>query len=187
MPAAGELKTAEEASQDEGSGGVLDSLAASGTPIGGFLQKMITVVSSKLKEVKRGNPDKPIVLVGWGVGAAINCHVASMEASGYTIPNISALICLGFPMHTLDGTRGEADDPVLDLRVPTLFVIGQNATQSRADDVEDMRERLQGETGLVIVGGADDLLRVSKHKKKLEAIFIYISIFIYNFHFIYRK
>lgn len=33
-----------------------------------------------------------------------------------------------------------------------------------------MREKLRGETGLVIVGGADDQLRVSKHKKKSEAI-----------------
>jgi len=29
---------------------------------------------------------------------------------------------------------------------------------------------MRGETGLVIVGGADDQLRVSKHKKKAEAI-----------------
>ncbi len=33
-----------------------------------------------------------------------------------------------------------------------------------------MREKLRGETGLVIVGGADDLLRVSKNKKKSEVI-----------------
>ena len=40
----------------------------------------------------------------------------------------------------------------------------------RSDDVEDMRERMKGETGLVIVGGADDGLRVCKKKKKLEGI-----------------
>ncbi len=40
----------------------------------------------------------------------------------------------------------------------------------RPDYVEDMREKLRSESGLVIVGGADDSLRVSKHKKKSEAI-----------------
>ncbi len=33
-----------------------------------------------------------------------------------------------------------------------------------------MREKIRGETGLVVVGGADDLLRVCKHKKKSEAL-----------------
>ena len=29
---------------------------------------------------------------------------------------IKACICLGFPLYTLDGTRGEPDDPLLDMR-----------------------------------------------------------------------
>ena len=33
-----------------------------------------------------------------------------------------------------------------------------------------MREKLKCTTGLVVVGSADDLLRVSKHKKKMEQI-----------------
>ena len=84
--------------------------------------------------------------------------------------SVSACICLGFPMHTLEGVRGEADDPILDLKTPVLFVVGQNATQCRADDVEDMREKMKADTGLVIVGGADDELRVSKNKKSAEGL-----------------
>ena len=40
----------------------------------------------------------------------------------------------------------------------------------RPDDIEDLREKLKCRTGLVVVGDADDLLRVSKHKKKAEQI-----------------
>ncbi len=36
--------------------------------------------------------------------------------------------------------------------------------------MEDMRERMRCPTGLVVVGGADDALRVSKHKKRMENI-----------------
>ena len=105
---------------------------------------------------------------------------------------VAACICLGFPMFTLEGGRGDADDPILDLRCHVLFVVGEAATQCRPDDVEDMRERMKvinynysfiksllncdefmmkGESsGMVVVGGADDHLRVNKHKKHFERV-----------------
>lgn len=43
---------------------------------------------------------------------------------------VSANVALGFPMSTLDGLRGEPDDPILDIRSPTLFVVGQNGIQA---------------------------------------------------------
>lgn len=36
--------------------------------------------------------------------------------------------------------------------------------------MEDLRERMRVETGLIIVGSADDNLRVNKRKKKSEGI-----------------
>lgn len=38
------------------------------------------------------------------------------------------------------------------------------------EEVEDLRERMRVETGLIVVGSADDYLRVTKKKKKLEGI-----------------
>ena len=101
--------------------------------------------------------------MGWGVGAAINVQIAAMES-------VTCCVCLGFPMQTLAGFRGDVDDSIYDLKCPVLFVLGQNSSDSNLDDVEDMRGRMRSETGLVIVGGADSNLRVSKHKKKAEAV-----------------
>ena len=87
-----------------------------------------------------------------------------------TIGGSKACICLGFPIHTLDGIRGEPDDPLLDMKTPTLFVIGENATQTRVDDLEDIRERMRAESSMIVLGGADDKLRMSKAKKMMEGI-----------------
>ena len=97
-------------------------------------------------------------------------------------------MCLGFPISTLAGLRGQAGDPLLELKTPVLFVVrrslilnlpvdislsckvGERSSQAGSDDVEDLRERLSVETALVIVGGADDGLRLSKKKKKSENV-----------------
>ena len=155
---------------------------------------MIMSTAGKIRDLKRSHPDRPLILVGWGVAAAINCTIAAMdqalsssvmEAMGPPSPQvgnpanmqtnngnggIKACICLGFPLYTLDGIRGEPDDPLLDMRTSTLFLIGENATQTRADDLEDIRERMRAETSMVVVGGADDKLRICKNKKMSEGI-----------------
>jgi hypothetical protein len=64
----------------------------------------------------------------------------------------------------------DVDDQLLESRTPTLFVLGQQATACRIDDIEDMREKMKAENGLILVGGTDDMLRISKTKKKQEAI-----------------
>lgn len=60
---------------------------------------------------------------------------------------------------------------MLETTVPTLFIIGQNSTMATLDDMEDFRERItKTETGLIVVGGANDRLIVSSSKKKFDGI-----------------
>lgn len=142
-----------------------DSNEIQKTEISRFIQRVVSVTITRIRDIKRsGHQDRPIFLFGWGVAAAINCQIASMES-------VSGCICMGFPLSTLAGMRGEVDDPcLLDIKSPVLFVAGQNAVDCKPDDLEDVREKMRCESGLVLVGGADSQLRVSKHKKKAEAI-----------------
>eukprot|EP00094_Tigriopus_californicus_P000039 TCALIF_00039-PA protein Name:"Similar to Kansl3 KAT8 regulatory NSL complex subunit 3 (Mus musculus)" AED:0.34 eAED:0.40 QI:0/0/0/0.5/1/1/8/0/1090 len=142
-----------------------DSAEVQKTEISRFIQRVVSVTITRIRDIKRsGHQDRPIFLFGWGVAAAINCQIASMET-------VSGCVCLGFPLSTLAGMRGEVDDPcLLDIKSPVLFVAGQNAVDCKPDDLEDVREKMRCESGLVLVGGADFQLRVSKHKKKAEAI-----------------
>lgn len=83
---------------------------------------------------------------------------------------VTTVICIGFPFATVEGKRGTPDDMLMDIRCPVMFIIGQNATLVRPDDLEHLREKMLVETSLVVVGTADDYLRISTSKKVLEGI-----------------
>lgn len=80
--------------------------------------------------------------------------------------NIASIICMGFSSNTLKGPRGHLDDQLVELRTPVLFVIGQNAARTSQEEMEALREQMMAPTSLVVIGSADDTLRIG-HKKRL--------------------
>ncbi|XP_014277167.1 KAT8 regulatory NSL complex subunit 3 isoform X3 [Halyomorpha halys] len=127
------------------------------------LEYMLSATRAKLSELKSDYVGRSVILFGLNSGSALACQVALVD-------QVAAVICMGFPLNTVEDKRGQPDDTLLNLSVPTLFVIGQHAATCYIDDIEEVREKLNVETGLVIVGAADDHLRITKAKQKMEGI-----------------
>lgn len=123
---------------------------------------LVAAVRAKVHELKTRFRSRPIVLIGWKAGGLVACQVSLLES-------VAAVVCLAFPLVGLSGPR-DVDDPLLDSPTPTLFVVGQNALSCGTDRIEDFREQMKAVSGLVVVGGADDGLRMGCLKKRLEGV-----------------
>jgi len=151
-------------SQLSGLGKVIHITVGTTTTMSQYVIATETAVRTKCKELRERHPNRAIILVGWQAAGLIACRVSLVES-------VTAIIALGFPTQFISGRIcGDADDLLLDCRTSTLFVVGQNATTCCVDDLEDMRERMQTDTSLVVVGGADDRLRMSHSRRRTEGV-----------------
>lgn len=136
-----------------------------GMTILSYIEQLSTAVRSRINLYHNKYPNKSIILAGWHTASILSCHIALVE-------KVSAVLCLGFPMQTLNGSRGTVDDVFCDLNTPILFVVGEEADSCDIDQLEDFREKLltHCQSSLLAVPGADDALRVSDKVKKTACV-----------------
>ncbi|KAL7736446.1 hypothetical protein ACLKA6_019653 [Drosophila palustris] len=126
-------------------------------------ETIVSLTRVRIHELRTENPNRGIILIGFNAGSALALQVAMSES-------VACVICMGFAYNTLRGPRGAPDDRLLDIKAPILFVIGQNSARSSQEEMEGLRERMQSESSLVVVGSADDALRVPKSKRRIEGV-----------------
>lgn len=126
-------------------------------------EQLMSVTRAKIQEIRAETPNRPVILLGFNAGAGLALQIAHVET-------VTCVVCMGFAYNTVHGVRGAPDDQILDLTIPILFVIGQNSAKVSQEEMESMREKMQSHTSLVVVGSADDCLRVGKTKRKIEKV-----------------
>lgn len=143
--------------------GLLNSQSQS--PLADVLERLITLIRTRLHDLRKEHFGKPIILAGLtSTASAVALQVAYLEQ------NINSVICMGFSTNTMRGNRGHLDDRLVELITPVLFVVGQNAARTSQEQIEALREQMTAPTALVVVGSADDSLRVNHSKQRLEQV-----------------
>lgn len=141
----------------------LSASMAKNSNLQSITEQMIFVTRAKLQEMRQEAPDRPLLLFGFNAGAALALQVGLAES-------VSGIVAMGFATNTMNGLRGAPDDHLLDLAVPVCFVVGQNAAKTSVEEVEALREKMHSHTSLIVVGSADDALRIGKTKRQLEGV-----------------
>lgn len=141
----------------------INSFAAQKQSLQSIAEQTVSITRTKIQELKAENPDRRLILIGMNSASALAMQVALVE-------QVSGVVCFGFSYNTVHGVRGQADDHFLDLTTPILFLVGQNAARSNEEEIEFFREKMTAPTSSVVVGSADDYLRVSKTKRRLEGV-----------------
>ncbi|XP_075165999.1 reduction in Cnn dots 1 isoform X2 [Haematobia irritans] len=132
-------------------------------PLEQVAEQIVSLTRVKIHELRNENSQRSIILIGFNAGASLALQVAMSE-------NVTCVVCMGFAYNTYNGIRGTPDDRILDIKIPILFVIGQNSARSSPEEIECLREKMQSESSLVVVGSADDVLRVPKSRRKVENV-----------------
>lgn len=87
-------------------------------------EQIVSQTRIKIQELRNEHPTRNIILIGFNAGAAIALQVAISEA-------VSCVVCMGFAYNTMHGVRGVPDDRILEIKVPILFVVGQNSARTK--------------------------------------------------------
>lgn len=86
--------------------------------------QLTAITRAKIQEVRKKMPEYQIILVGFGLGASVAIQAALVH-------KVNSVVCIGFAYNTICGSRGNADDRVLNITTPILFVVGDNAQRTR--------------------------------------------------------
>ena len=93
-------------------------------PLEQVAEQIVSLSRVKIQELRQEDSTRSIILIGFGAGSAFALQVAMSEL-------VAGVVCLGFSYNTINGPRGNPDDRILDIKVPILFVIGQNSQRTR--------------------------------------------------------
>ncbi|VDM57416.1 unnamed protein product [Angiostrongylus costaricensis] len=108
----------------------------SSTTISDVFFTAVNIISTVVTKMVRDYRQKRVVLVGWGTTCCFNHVVLN------SVPGVSAIIDLGYPLLTIDGPRGEPDDDILLTYCPTLFVVGAQACDYHPGFMKMMRSNM---------------------------------------------
>lgn len=118
-------------------------------------EKLVEHHLEVVKDAVQKHHGHPLVLVGKSMGSRVSCMVANKDGT-----NISAIICLGYPLKGMNGSV--RDETLLQLTVPTMFVQGSKDSLCPLDKLEATRKKMKCVNSLHVIDGGDHSFKIGK-------------------------
>ncbi|KAH7725730.1 Protein F54D11.2 [Aphelenchoides avenae] len=120
-----------------------------------MVQRCVEKIRDSIRSFVKRHPNDYVFVAGWATSCLLN-YRALIDVSG-----VAGLLNFGFPLLAPQRARGEVDDDICLTYCPSLYVVGEHASDVDFGAMQRLRKNMICETGLVIVGGADRNLYVS--------------------------
>ncbi|KAF9587270.1 hypothetical protein IFM89_039517 [Coptis chinensis] len=118
-------------------------------------EKLVDYHCDIVKTAVDKHPGHPLVLVGKSMGSRVSCMVAGKDEI-----NVSAIICLGYPLKGMNGTI--RDEILLQVTVPIMFVQGSKDNLCPLDKLAAVCKKMSSINELHVVDGGDHSFKIAK-------------------------
>ncbi|PKI77926.1 hypothetical protein CRG98_001718 [Punica granatum] len=118
-------------------------------------EKLVEFHSEVVKKAIAKHPSHPLILAGKSMGSRVSCMVAGEDDI-----DVSALICLGYPLKGMNGSI--RDELLLQLKVPVIFVQGSKDALCPLDKLEAVRKKMKAFSELQVIDGGDHSFKIGK-------------------------
>ncbi|XP_038679203.1 KAT8 regulatory NSL complex subunit 3 isoform X2 [Tripterygium wilfordii] len=124
-------------------------------------EKLVEFHSNIVKETVAKYPGHPLILAGKSMGSRVSCMVAAEP-----VIDVSAVVCLGYPLKGMNGTI--RDEILLQLTAPVMFVQGSKDGLCPLDKLEGVRKKIKSHNELHVVDGGDHSFKIGKKHLQMK-------------------
>jgi predicted alpha/beta-hydrolase family hydrolase len=128
----------------------------------GVLEATVRAAVTKAQEIA---PELPLIAGGKSLGG----RMTSNAAAHHSLPGISGLVFLGFPLHPANQPGVSRADHLAAVELPMLFLQGTRDALADLDLIRGVCERLGPKATLHVIDGADHSFTVLKRSGRSQA------------------
>ncbi|CAK7335699.1 unnamed protein product [Dovyalis caffra] len=124
-------------------------------------EKLVEFHKDIVKRTTDKYPGHPLILAGKSMGSRVSCMVAAEVDI-----DASAVICLGYPLKSMNGAV--RDESLLQLSVPVMFVQGNKDGLCPLEMLEAVCKKMKSHNELHVIDGGDHSFKIGKKHLQIK-------------------
>ncbi|KAJ6714359.1 TESTIS DEVELOPMENT PROTEIN PRTD [Salix viminalis] len=124
-------------------------------------EKLVEFHKDIVKKTTDKYPGHPLILAGKSMGSRVSCMVAAEVDI-----DVSAVICLGYPLKAMNGAV--RDETLLQLTIPVMFVQGSKDGLCPLEKLEAVCKKMKIHNELYVINGGDHSFKIGKKHLQIE-------------------